>query len=112
MVSGNSDVDESSLTGESRPVPKEKGAKVMSGSVNGDGALTMKAEATAANSQYQGIVALVKESIAKPAPFVRMADRYAVPFTLIAYIIAGVAGTLPATPCASPKCSSWPPRAH
>lgn len=91
VVSGNSDVDESSLTGESRPVPKEKGAKVMSGSVNGDGALTMKAEATAANSQYQGIVALVKESIAKPAPFVRMADRYAVPFTLIAYIIAGVA---------------------
>ena len=63
----------------------------MSGSVNGDGSLKMVAEKTVADSQYQTIVNLVKESAARPAHFVRLADRYAVPFTLIAYLIAGVA---------------------
>jgi len=91
VASGESSVDESSLTGESRPVNKEAGASIMSGSVNGDGALTMTATATSADSQYQSIVALVKQSISQPAPFVRMADRYAVPFTLLAYAIAGIA---------------------
>jgi heavy metal translocating P-type ATPase len=98
VLAGSSDVDESSLTGESRPALKTVHSDLMSGSLNGDGALTMKATATAANSQYQGIVALVKESIAKPAPFVRMADRYAVPFTIVAYIIAGVAWYVAKTP--------------
>ncbi len=98
VLTGTSDVNEASLTGESRPVSKSAGQDVMSGSVNGDGALTMTATATAAESQYQGIVALVRESIAKPAPFVRMADRYAVPFTLVAYVIAGVAWYLSGTP--------------
>jgi heavy metal translocating P-type ATPase len=91
VADGISMVDESSLTGESRPVEKKPGEAVMSGTVNGDAALTIVATATSANSQYQSIVALVKESIAQPAPFVRMADRYAVPFTLVAYIIAGAA---------------------
>lgn len=94
VIAGHSDVDESSLTGESRPVAKAAGASLMSGSVSGDGALTMRATATSADSQYQSIVALVKESIAQPAPFVRMADRYAVPFTLLAYAIAGIAWAL------------------
>lgn len=98
VLHGQSDVDEASLTGESRPVAKVAGAELMSGSVNGDGALTVKATATAATSQYQSIVALVKESIARPAPFVRMADRYAVPFTLVAYLIAGVAWYLSGDP--------------
>ncbi|ALS01171.1 cobalt ABC transporter ATP-binding protein [Enterococcus silesiacus] len=91
VVSGTSTVDESSLTGESRPVNKNVDDLVMSGSINGDNSLTMRAEKTAANSQYQTIVKLVKESEAQPARFVRMADRYAVPFTITAYVIAGVA---------------------
>lgn len=70
----------------------------MSGTINGDVALTMKVTKTAADSQYQGIVRLVKESEAKPARFVRMADRYAVPFTLVAYLIAGVAWWLSGDP--------------
>lgn len=94
VTGGSSLVDESSLTGESRPVSKEAGNTLMSGSISGDGALTMVATATSADSQYQSIVALVKESIAQPAPFVRMADRYAVPFTLLAYVIAGTAWAL------------------
>lgn len=91
MDEGESTVDESSLTGESRPVEKKIGDPVMSGSVNGDSSIKMTAEKTAADSQYQTIVKLVKESEAQPAHFVRMADRYAVPFTLVAYLIAGVA---------------------
>lgn len=91
VVSGESTVDESSLTGEARPVNKNVGDFVMSGSINGDNSLTMKAEKTAADSQYQTIVKLVKESEVQPAHFVRMADRYAVPFTITAYVIAGVA---------------------
>lgn len=91
VTKGVSVVDESSLTGESRPVNKKIGDSLMSGSINGDSSLTMKAEKSAADSQYQTIVKLVKESEAQPARFVRMADRYAVPFTITAYLIAGAA---------------------
>lgn len=63
----------------------------MSGAVNGDVAIQIKVTKEAKDSQYQSIIRLVKESQAKPANFVRMADRYAVPFTLIAYLIGGVA---------------------
>lgn len=45
----------------------------------------------AAESQFQKIVELVKETEKTPAQFVRLADRYAVPFTIIAYLIAAVA---------------------
>lgn len=91
VIKGSSTVDESSLTGESRPVNKKQGDPVMSGSINGDSSITMKAGKSAADSQYQTIVKLVKESEAQPAHFVRMADRYAIPFTITAYVIAGVA---------------------
>ncbi|EOH92141.1 heavy metal translocating P-type ATPase [Enterococcus haemoperoxidus ATCC BAA-382] len=91
VTKGVSVVDESSLTGESQPVNKKIGDSLMSGSINGDSSLTMKAEKSAADSQYQTIVKLVKESEAQPARFVRMADRYAVPFTITAYVIAGAA---------------------
>ncbi|WP_159723405.1 heavy metal translocating P-type ATPase [Enterococcus sp. CSURQ0835] len=91
VVSGESFVDESSLTGESKPVEKTAKAELMSGSVNGDAALRFRVTKKASDSQYQRLVELVKESKAKPAHFVRLADRYAVPFTVIAYVIGGVA---------------------
>ncbi|MCX2749612.1 heavy metal translocating P-type ATPase [Arthrobacter sp. MI7-26] len=83
--------DESSLTGESLPVEHDKGDTVMSGSVNGEEAVRMVASATAADSQYSRIVALVQEAAASRAPTVRLADRYAVPFTVFAFLLAGVA---------------------
>lgn len=98
VIEGESMVNEASLTGESKPIEKGVSAELMSGTINGDVALTMKVTKTAADSQYQGIVRLVKESEAKPARFVRMADRYAVPFTLVAYLIAGVAWWLSGDP--------------
>lgn len=83
--------DESSLTGESRPVSKIAGDEVMSGSVNGDNAITLQVTKLAKDSQYQQLVKLVKEAESTPAHFVRLADRYAVPFTIIAIIISSLA---------------------
>lgn len=91
VMAGASEVDESSLTGEANPVAKERGDEVMSGSVNGAVAIQIKVSKLAQDSQYQTIVKLVKESQAKPARFVRLADRYAVPFTILAYLIGGIA---------------------
>ena len=91
IIKGTSSFDQSSLTGESVPLTKKPGDNLMSGSVNGDVAVQMKVTKEAKDSEYQSIVALVKSSQAQPAKFVKMADRYAVPFTIISLIIGGVA---------------------
>jgi heavy metal translocating P-type ATPase len=91
LASGSASFDEAALTGESLPVEKRAGDQVMSGSVNGPSAVRMQASATVADSQYSRIVALVQEAAASRAPVVRMADRYAVPFTLFAFVLAGAA---------------------
>ncbi|APX72419.1 heavy metal translocating P-type ATPase [Companilactobacillus allii] len=91
VIEGESNVDESSLTGESVPINISKDSHVMSGSINSEVPFKMKAEKIAADSEYQAIVRLVKESATNPARFVRLADKYAVPFTLIAYVIAAIA---------------------
>ncbi|NLR08473.1 MULTISPECIES: heavy metal translocating P-type ATPase [Lactobacillaceae] len=91
LLTGPTTVNEASLTGEARPIEKQAGDAVMSGSINGEASVYLQADQTADNSQYQNIVRLVKQAEAQPAKFVRMADRYAVPFTLLAYVIAGLA---------------------
>lgn len=91
VLSGVSSFNEASLTGEARPIEKPVGAELLSGSLNGEISVTMVVDQIAANSQYQAIIKLVKQSEAQPAHFVRMADRYAVPFTLISLLIAGAA---------------------
>ena len=94
VIEGTSSFDESSLTGESLPVTKNAGENLLSGSVNIDGAVTVKTIRIAADSQYQQIIKLVQSSAASQAPFVRMADRYSIPFTAIAFLIAGTAWIL------------------
>ena len=91
LVSAAAAFDESSLTGESLPVERHAGEGVLSGSINGQSAAVVRATALAADSQYQQIVALVAEAAASKAPVVRLADRYAVPFTGVALLIAGLA---------------------
>ncbi|WP_111720684.1 heavy metal translocating P-type ATPase [Homoserinimonas sp. OAct 916] len=91
LVTDEATFDESSLTGESLPVDRVAGDGLLSGAVNGDRAITMRATALAEDSQYQRIVALVSEAAASRAPLVRLADRYAVPFTLVSFAIAGFA---------------------
>lgn len=98
IVEGSSNFDESSLTGESQPVNKDFNEELMSGSVNGDAVVTMQASQVAANSKYQQLIKLVKKAEATPARFVRMADRYAVPFTIVAIAIAVVAAVISKSP--------------
>ena len=88
VLDGAASFDESSLTGESLPQTKEINSKLLSGSINLDGPVTAKATAIAADSQYQQIIKLVQSAAASQAPFVRLADRYSIPFTFLAYAIA------------------------
>ncbi len=91
LVTSEATFDESSLTGESLPVTRVAGEAVLSGSVNGGSAIEMDATAPAADSRYQRIVALVTEAQERRAPLVRLADRYAVPFTAVSLLIGGLA---------------------
>lgn len=91
LISAATAVDESSLTGESMPVEKVTGDVLLSGSVNGPEAVTVQANARAADSQYQRIVQLVTEAAGSKAPIVRLADRYAVPFTFVSIALAAIA---------------------
>ena len=89
ILEGMTSLDESSLTGEGVPVTKTVGDTILSGSVNLDGALVVKALHNAAESQYEQIIKLVRNATSSQSPFVRLADRYSVPFTVIAFFIAG-----------------------
>ncbi len=91
LESAAGELDESSLTGESLPVERVAGDVVLSGGVNGSVPLTLRVLRPARESQYQQIVALVAEASASRAPMVRLADRYAIPFTVLSLTIAGVA---------------------
>jgi heavy metal translocating P-type ATPase len=88
ILEGTASFDESSLTGESLPQSKQQGDQLLSGTVNIDGAIIAKATATAEDSQYQQIIRLVTAARSSQAPFVRLADRYAVPFTIVSFAIA------------------------
>ena len=99
------------LTGEPLPITASRDTRLMSGSANLDGALTVRSLAPASESQYARIVALVRSAQASKAPLQRVADRYAVWFTpatlavcAIAYLVSGdwlrvLAVLAVATPC-------------
>ncbi|MFI8527619.1 heavy metal translocating P-type ATPase [Promicromonospora sukumoe] len=90
--------DESSLTGESLPVSRETGDEVLSGAVNGTRAVRLRAARRSSDSQYQQIVALVAAAQESRAPVVRLADRFAVPFTAVSLVLAGAAWTISGDP--------------
>jgi heavy metal translocating P-type ATPase len=104
-------LDESALTGESRPAERPEGDTVHSGVVNAGAPFDMRAITTAEHSTYAGIVRLVREAQSSKAPFVRLADRYAMwflPLTLgvaaLAWAVSGnpvraLAVLVVATPC-------------
>ena len=84
-------VDESALTGESVLVEREVGDPIRSGAINAGGPIDLHATTTAAESTYAGIVRLVAEAEEDKAPFVRLADRYALVFLPLTLAIAGAA---------------------
>lgn len=91
VSSGDSQLDESRLTGEPLPVHARPGTSLMSGTSNLNGALLARVTALASESQYARIVELVRSATASKAPLQRLADRYAVWFTPITLIVSVVA---------------------
>jgi heavy metal translocating P-type ATPase len=89
VIEGKASFDESSLTGESLPVERGISDILLSGAINVDSPVIAHADQTAENSQYEQIIKLVKAAEGNQAPFVRLADRYAIPFTIISFLIAG-----------------------
>jgi heavy metal translocating P-type ATPase len=98
LLDAEAEFDESSLTGESLPVTHLAGSAVLSGSVNGSTAVRVQAIARAQDSQYQQIVALVEGAAASRGRFVRLADRFSLPFTGAALLIAGIAWVVSGDP--------------
>ncbi len=111
IVSGESDTDDSSITGEARLVHRSTGESIMSGTVNVSYPVEMKATRTSKDSQYSRIVELVRKAQEDRAPIVRIADKYGIwliPVTLIlafaGWLYTGNATTIlavfvVATPC-------------
>lgn len=91
VSSGNAVLDESALTGESRPSKLEPGAPLRSGSTNAGGPFELRATALAAQSTYAGIVRLVRAAEESKAPFERLADRYALGFLGLTLALAAFA---------------------
>src|SRR5690625_4938584 len=77
VTEGRSSVDESFLTGESRPVPKEEGSEVVAGAVNGEGALTVEVSRTGGETTLSQIQRLVEEAQSSRSRFQNLADRAA-----------------------------------
>ena len=99
IISGQAHIDESFITGESKPVEKEVGNKVIAGSLNYDGYIEYRAERIGKESTVSEIVKLVVEATNSKVPIAKVADKvsgYFVPgviiisiLTLIAYLILG-----------------------
>jgi heavy metal translocating P-type ATPase len=90
VVDGRSHVDASAISGEPLAVPVAVGSKVVSGSANVDGPLTVSASASAGESQYLRIVELVRNAQGSKAPLQRLADKAAVWFTPLTLLICAV----------------------
>jgi P-type E1-E2 ATPase len=111
VASSAATVDESALTGEPIPVVKVRGSAVLSGSLNAGETFELSVTTAAGESTYAGIVRLVTAAQTAKAPFVRLADRYALiflPVTLgvafLAWLISGdlirsLGVLVAATPC-------------
>jgi heavy metal translocating P-type ATPase len=89
--SASATIDESAVTGEPIPVEKTRGSAVLSGSLNAGETFELTVTAPAGESTYAGIVRMVTAAQTAKAPFVRLADRYALIFLPVTLVIAFVA---------------------
>ncbi|MDP1881603.1 MAG: HAD-IC family P-type ATPase, partial [Bradyrhizobium sp.] len=91
VTSGAAVIDESALTGEPIPVARTRGAAILSGALNAGETFEMTVTAVAGESTYAGIVKMVTAAQTAKAPFVRLADRYALVFLPVTLALAFVA---------------------
>jgi Cu+-exporting ATPase len=93
VIAGTSAVDESMISGEPYPVEKREGGRVIGGTVNGTGALVIRAERVGAETMLAQIVRMVSEARRTRAPIARLADRisaYFVPAVVLVAVITFV----------------------
>lgn len=86
VVDGETSVNEAMLTGESKPVYKNVGAKVIGGSINGEGSITAKVNKTGEDSFLSQVIKLVKEAQESKSRTQDLANRAAVWLTIIAIV--------------------------
>ncbi len=91
VVDGHGAVDESMVTGEAMPVAKGAGDRLVGGTVNGGGALVMRAEQVGADTMLSRIVAMVADAQRSRAPIQRLADRVAGAFVPAVLAVAALA---------------------
>jgi heavy metal translocating P-type ATPase len=89
VASPSATIDESVLTGEPIPVTRREGEPARSGTVNAGDTFELRATATAGESTYAGIIKLVNAAQTAKAPFIRLADRYALLLFPVALLVAG-----------------------
>ncbi len=90
VVEGASTVDESMLTGESLPVEKRPGFRVIGGTVNRTGSFTFRATRVGADTVLAQIIRLVEEAQGSKAPIQRLADRVSAVFVPIVLVVAAL----------------------
>jgi len=88
LVEGASSVDESALTGESIPVEKTAGDRVLSATINGSGYFTFRADKVGSDTTLARIINLVEEAAASKAPISKLADRISSVFVPAVILIA------------------------
>lgn len=98
IYKGFTSVDESAITGESLPENKKSGEAVLAGSINLDGVVEIHATHISKDSQYEQIIRLVSEASTKKSPLVRLADAYSLPFTVVTFVLAGLAWAISGDP--------------
>lgn len=90
IIDGQSEVDESMITGESRPVAKRQNDQVIGGSVNGTGSLTVEATRTGEDSYLSQVVKLVEQASASKSRAQGLADKAAFALTVTALVVGTV----------------------
>jgi len=91
VIEGRGVMDESYLTGEPFQITKTSGSKVISGAINGESALTIRATQLAADSRYAKIMEVMRESESKRPQLQRLGDRLGAIYTPVALAIACLA---------------------